>query len=294
MKKVVVICGPTASGKTKISIELAKYFNAEIISGDSVSVYKRLDIGSAKIKEEEKEGVIHHLIDLLDPTEEYSTACFQRHCRAIIDEVALPFIVGGTGLYIKSALYDYEFSDSKRDAEFASKFTFCSNQELFEMLEKYDSKACEKLHPNNRKRVLRALEMALNNDHISNKNKKDILLYDTYIIYLDLDRDVLYNRINKRVDLMLKEGLLEEVKGLYDDGIIINAIGYKEFIPYFKDEISLETAIEEIKKNTRHLAKRQITWFKNQMDTHFYQVDLANIEKTIENIKRDLEEFYAK
>ena len=176
MKKVVVICGPTASGKTKISIELAKYFNAEIISGDSVSVYKRLDIGSAKIKEEEKEGVIHHLIDLLDPTEEYSTACFQRHCRAIIDEVARPFIVGGTGLYIKSALYDYEFSDSKRDAEFASKFTFCSNQELFEMLEKYDSKACEKLHPNNRKRVLRALEMALNNDHRSNKNKKDILL----------------------------------------------------------------------------------------------------------------------
>lgn len=296
MKKVIVIVGPTAVGKTKISIELAKYFNCEIISGDSVAIYKRLDIGSAKPTPLEQQGIKHHLIDVLDPNEQYSVADFQKNARNIIDQKELSLICGGTGLYIQSALYNYEFKAHQRDFDFGKKYEHLSNQELFDLLLSKDSKIdTSKLHPNNRKRVLRALEVLEElNESIHSFNKKKEPVYDYYIAYLSMPRELLYQRINQRVDVMLEEGLLKEVKALYEDNIYPHAIGYQEFIPYFKGDVSLETAIEEVKKNTRHLAKRQETWFRNQMDSHFYMVDVNNILKTVDEIKLDIDRWLKK
>ena len=291
MKRVIVLVGPTAVGKTKISIELAKKYNLDVISGDSVAVYKRLDIGSAKPTKEEMDGVKHHLIDVLEPNEQFDVATFQRMAREIIDKNELSLICGGTGLYVQSVLFNYEFKAQKRDNDYSLKYKDLSNSELFELLLKKDPNIDkEKLHPNNRKRVLRALEvMDELHESIHSFNKKKEALYDYYIIYLNLDRETLYERINKRVDIMVKDGLIDEVKALYDDGIYPHAIGYQELVPYFKGEISLDSAIEEIKKNTRHLAKRQETWFKNQMDSHFYNVDINNINNTINEIENDLD-----
>lgn len=290
MNKVIVVVGPTAVGKTKISIELAKHFNCEIISGDSVAVYKRLDIGSAKPTIEEMQGIKHHLIDILDPTDSYSVADFQKHARAVMDNNELSLICGGTGLYVQGALFNYEFKAQKRDFDFGKKYEHLSNDELFKLLLEIDPNIdTNKLHPNNRKRVLRALEVKNELDksiHSFNKNKE--ALYDYYIVYLSMPREKLYERINKRVDVMINDGLLREVKALYDDAIFPHAIGYQELIPYFNNEISLETAIEEIKKNTRHLAKRQETWFRNQMNSHFYEVNIDDINSTIEQIKNDI------
>ena len=290
MKKVIVVVGPTASGKTKIAIELAKYYNSEIISGDSVSVYKRLDIGSAKPTIKEMDGIKHHLIDIKEPGEDYSVFDFQKAARNIIDNNPnVSIICGGTGLYIQSVLYDYEFKASRRDYDLEKKFEAFSNLELYEYLLKIDPNIDqEKLHPNNRKRVLRAIEVKESLDKsIHSFNNKNNKLYDYYICYLSMDRDILYDRINKRVDMMINDGLINEVKSLYDERIIIQAIGYKEFIPYFNGEISLDSAIDEIKKNTRHLAKRQETWFKNQMDCHFYNPnDKDCINKIIKDINR--------
>ena len=291
MKHVIVVVGPTAVGKTKIAIELAKKYNLDVISGDSVAVYKRLDIGSAKPTYEEMDGVKHHLIDVLDPTDQFDVATFQHMARDIIDKNELSLICGGTGLYIQSVLFNYEFKAQKRNDDFENQFNHLSNEELYELLLKRDPNIDkEKLHPNNRKRVLRALEvMAELNESIHSFDKKKEALYDYFIIYLKMDREKLYERINKRVDIMIEDGLIKEVKSLYDEGILPHAIGYQELVPYFRGEVSLETAIEEIKKNTRHLAKRQETWFKNQMDSHFYDVDIDNINNTINQIENDLD-----
>ncbi len=291
MKRVIVVVGPTAVGKTKISIELAKKYNLDVISGDSVAVYKRLDIGSAKPTKEEMGGVKHHLIDVLDPSEQFDVATFQSMAREIIDKNDLSLICGGTGLYVQSVLFNYEFKAQKRDNDYSLKYKDLSNEELFELLLKKDPNIDkEKLHPNNRKRVLRALEvMDSLHESIHSFDKKKEALYDYFIIYLKMDREKLYERINKRVDIMINDGLIDEVKALYDEGIFPHAIGYQELVPYFKGEASLEEAIEEIKKNTRHLAKRQETWFKNQMDSHFYDVDVDNISNTINQIENDLD-----
>ncbi len=294
MNNVIVIVGPTAIGKTKISIELAKKLNMDIISGDSVAVYKRLDIGSAKPTLEEMSGVCHHLIDVCEPTDSYDVSKFQSLARKIIDEKKNVIISGGTGLYIQSVLFDYDFSASKRDESFEGQFSGYSNEELYDYLLKLDPTINkEKLHMNNRKRVLRAIEIYLDTKQsVTNMDSKKRELYNSYIIYLNVeDRDILYSRINQRVDKMMEMGLLKEVKDLYDDGICPHAIGYKEFIPYFEGQITLETAIEEIKKNSRHLAKRQMTWFKNQFPTHLYNVNLANINETIDIIYNDILEF---
>ena len=291
MNKVICVVGPTAVGKTKISIELAKKYNIDIISGDSVSVYRGLDIGSAKPTKKEMCGVRHHLIDIRDVKDGYSVKDFQEDARKIMDKNPLSLICGGTGLYIQSALFNYEFNAGERDFSFEEKFKNYSNEELYNYLLQIDSNIDKnKLHPNNRKRVLRAIEVyeELNKSiHSFNKNKE--ALYDYYIVYLTLDRELLYERINKRVDIMIEDGLLDEVKNLYDNGIMPHAIGYSEFVPYFEGLISLETAIDEIKKNTRHLAKRQETWFRNQMDSHFYNVNLNNIEETINDIIIDID-----
>lgn len=291
MKKVLVVVGPTAVGKTKISISLAKHYGIDIISGDSVAIYKRLDIGSAKPTKEEMDGVCHHLIDIKDPKESYSACDFQREARKILDQNDFTLICGGTGLYIQSALFNYEFNAPARDLDYGKKYENLSNQELYDLLLKKDPNIDrEKLHPNNRKRVLRALEVKEELDlSIHSFNHKNEALYDYFIVYLSLDREVLYERINKRVDMMVSDGLIDEVKALYDDGIYPHAIGYQELVPYFDHDITLESAIEEIKKNTRHLAKRQETWFRHQMDSHFYTVDLDNIENTINQIIKDVD-----
>lgn len=296
MKKVIVVVGPTAVGKTKISIELAKHFNCEIISGDSVAVYKRLDIGSAKPTVSEMQGVTHHLIDARNPLDQYSVCDFQKDARSIIDKNELSLICGGTGLYIQSVLFNYEFNAKNRDFDFEKKYANYSNNELYELLISKDPNIDKnKLHPNNRKRVLRALEVLEELDtSIHSFNKKNEKMYDYYICYLSMPREKLYERINERVDIMIKDGLEKEVKALYDDGIYPHAIGYQEFIPYFEGLIELDSVIEEIKKNTRHLAKRQETWFGNQMDSHFYNVDINNITNTISIIKNDIEGWLSK
>ena len=292
MKKVLVVVGPTAVGKTKIAIELAKHYNFEIISGDSVSIYKRLDIGSAKPTKEEMDGVKHYLIDVREPEEEYSVKDFQDEARKIIDSSEdIKIISGGTGLYIESVLYNYEFNASKRDFDYEDKYKDFSNDELYSLLlEKDPNIDRDKIHPNNRKRVLRALEVNQElNQSIHSFNKKDEKMYDYFIVYLSMEREKLYERIEKRVDMMVDDGLINEVKSLYDDNIFPHAIGYKELVPYFDGLITLETAITDIKKNTRHLAKRQETWFRNQMDTHFYDVSKESHEKLLENIISDID-----
>ena len=294
MDKVIAIVGPTAIGKTKISIEIAKRLGLEIISGDSVAVYKGLDIGSAKPTKEEMQGVKHHLIDVLEPTEQYDVSMFQAEARKIIYKNHKAIICGGTGLYIQSAIYDYRFDAKKRDQTFEEQFIGYSNEELYNYLLSIDANIdTSKLHQNNRKRVLRAIEIY--NDttkSVSAQNALSRPLFDSYVIYLNVsNRDVLYNRINQRVDNMIRLGLIDEVKNLYDRGIYPHAIGYKELVPYFEGNISLDSAIEEIKKNSRHLAKRQMTWFKNQMKSHFYEVNLNDIDETIDKIYKDLKEF---
>jgi len=292
MKKVLVVVGPTAVGKTKMAIEIAKHYNFEIISGDSVAIYKRLDIGSAKPTKEEMDGVKHYLVDIIDPKEEYSVKEFQTEARKIIDSSDdIKIISGGTGLYIESVLYNYEFNASKRDLNYEDKYKDFSNDELYKLLLERDPNIDQnKLHPNNRKRVLRALEVSEElNESIHSFNKKDEKMYDYFIVYLSMERKKLYERIEKRVDIMINDGLIEEVKSLYDDKIFPHAIGYKELYPYFDGLISKETAIEEIKKDTRHLAKRQETWFKNQMDTHFYDLSKESFDEAFNHIISDID-----
>ncbi len=263
MKKVLVIVGPTASGKTSLSIELAKAFGAEIINGDSVQVYKRLDIGSARIKEEEKEGIPHHLFDMVEPQDKYSVYDFQQDVRHKIAEINLPMIVGGTGLYIKAALYNYEFQEIGRNSAFESVYADVSTENIYHELTVLDPN--NSVDAKNRRRVLRALEQAKLGHPRSSKNHKDELLYDALIIYLDIDRTILEERLYKRLDIQIQEGFIDEVKSLLDDGIEINAIGYRELVAYLKNEYSLDDAKHEIVKKSRQLAKKQKTWFKNQM-----------------------------
>lgn len=289
--KVIVVVGPTAVGKSSMAIAIAKHYHLDIISGDSISVYQRLNIGSAKPSKEEMMEVKHHLIDILDPKEDYSVADFQQAARAIIQDKPLSLICGGTGLYIQATLFDYEFASKKREPALAEKYEGYTNEELYALLKGLDKDLDEtKIHPNNRKRVLRALEVYqdLGQSIHSFRNKKEPL-YDSFIIYLDMERELLYQRINDRVDLMMKEGLFEEVKELASENIFPKGIGYREWQAYFQKEKNMDEVIEEIKKNTRHLAKRQATWFKNQMDSHFYYVNETNQEEILSQIIKDID-----
>ncbi len=266
MKKVVVIVGPTASGKTKLSVELAKRIEAEIINGDSVQIYQRLDIGSAKIKEEEKQGIKHHLFDVCDPKQTYTAYQFQKDVRNLIDKIETPMIVGGTGLYIKSALYDYEFEDEDDKVDVEKMYQDVSNEELYEKLLILDPNINIDMH--NRRRLLRALALAHQGNYRSEKQNKDQPLYDLCIIYLDLDRKVLEERLHIRLEKQLEEGFIDEVKALKKDGIKINAIGYREIDQYLDDILTYEEMKKEIIKKSKALAKKQKTWFKNQMHAH--------------------------
>ncbi len=283
---IIVVLGPTAVGKTKMSVELAKLLNGEIINVDSTQIYKDLDIATAKIKENEKDEIPHHLFDIKNIKEDYTVYDYQKDCRNKIEEILCqnktPILVGGTGLYIKAALYDYKFND-----EVNNKFEDLTNEEIFNKLKELDENI--DIHINNRKRLVRALNYCLNNNlKFSEKEKTDKLLYDTVFIGLTTDRNILYDRINKRVDVMVKDGLLEEAKKIYDSNIrtkaIMTPIGYKELFPYFENKKSLEECLELIKQNSRKYAKRQYTWFNNQMDVVWFNVDFDNFNNTIKEV----------
>ena len=286
MKKVVCIVGPTGVGKSDISLEVAKHFNNEIINGDSVQVYKELNIGSAKI--DDFKGIKHYLIDFLDLDKDYSVCDFQKDVRDIIEKIDRPLIVGGTGLYVKAALYDYEFDDKKRDLVEDSSYDDVETEKLYEMLVELDPNTT--VDRFNRRRVIRAYIQAKNNNILSDRKGKNKPLYDILMICLTADRDIIYDRINRRVDKMIDMGLVKEVKDLRDRGYKQMQIGYREINNYFDGLYSLEDAIEDIKKNTRHYAKRQITWFKNQMNAIMVDIMDNPLEKCINLI----DEFYKK
>lgn len=284
--EVVAIVGPTASGKTALSIKLAKKYNGEIINGDSMQVYRGLDIGTAKITEEEMEGVPHHLLSFKKPTEAFSVADYQRLVRTKIAEIRarekLPIIVGGSGLYVQAVLYDFQFTEEQVD-EVARKAYYEELEKLgpeamHEKLKKLDPQTAESIHPNNTRRVIRALEM-IELSGVSKaseaQNRGEIPLYNHVVLGLgqNMSREELYDRINHRVDVMMDNGLLEEVKGLWQQNIrgvqSIQAIGYKELYDYLDGKCSLDEALESLKQNSRRYAKRQLTYFRNKMDIYF-------------------------
>lgn len=297
MKKkydVVAIIGPTASGKTALSIRLAKEIDGEVINGDSMQIYRNMDIGTAKITEQEMEGVPHHLLNIKEPTEGFSVAEYQQLVRSKIEEIKsrgkTPIIVGGTGLYVQSVLYDFQFTKQAVNEEVRSMYYEQLEQlgpkAMHEKLAKIDPASAAEIHPNNTRRVIRALEMAeLAGVSRAEEqfNRGDVPLYKHLIIGMNMDRETLYERINLRVDLMLKAGLLEEVRALYDAGIrdvqAIKAIGYKEFYQYFDGFITLEEAIDQVKQNSRRYAKRQLTYFRNKMEIEWIGNNWEEVKK---------------
>ena len=292
MARVIVIVGPTGVGKTKLSVELAKKLNGEIINADSMQIYKGLDIGTAKILEEEKEGIKHHLFDIKEVEEEYSIYHYQKDARNILDELLkqnkTPIIVGGTGLYVKALLYDYKLTQSNVNFSFDD----LTNEQLQELLIKLDSEV--KIDMNNRRRVIRAINYYLaNNSSISN-NVTDKLLYDAVFIGLKCDRELLYEKINNRVDKMINDGLLDEVRKFYDNKVmakpLINGIGYKELYEYFDNKLSLEDAIKNIKQNSRRYAKRQLTFFRNKLDVKWFDTNYNDFNKTVSEVYNYIKE----
>ncbi len=280
---IVAIIGPTGVGKTKMSVELAKKIDAEIINADSMQVYRGLDIGTAKVREEEKEQIPHHLFDIAEIQDFYTVFDYQRDCRKTIEEIEKRgknvILVGGTGLYLKAALYDYQFKENTTYHEYAN----FSNQEILEKIEKYQP---TDIHVNNRKRLVRLLNKLENKEPIT--HEKDHLLYDVIFIGLTTERKNLYKIIDDRVDQMLKNGLLEEVKKYQkyfsSSKALQTGIGYKEFCDYFNHKKSLEEIVLEIKKNSRHYAKRQYTFFHHQMKVQWFDVDFSNFENTVNQV----------
>lgn len=283
MKKIIVITGPTGVGKTKLSVMLAKKLDGEIINADSMQVYKGLDIGTAKIKESEKENIPHHLFDICDVFDNYNIYQYQQDARSKIEDILsrhkVAILVGGSGLYIKSCLYDYCFNEES----FHSEFEELTNEEiLMEINKHYQSD----IHLNNRKRLVRELNKIKNNtENTKNSHHKK---YDFVTIGLTCNREKLYDIINKRVDIMVNEGLIEEVRNLYKQNIhskaIMTGIGYKELYKYFDGEISLEESLNLIKKNSRNFAKRQYTFYNHQMDVKWFNVNFDNFNETVENV----------
>ena len=300
-QKLLLIGGPTAVGKTKLGIECAKLFNGEIISADCVQVYKGLNIGSAKATKEEQQQAKHHLIDIKEPTEEYSVAEFRQNALKLIDDMAsknkLPIVVGGTGLYIQSLLYPFSYGSSEKNEEIRKKYTKILQEkgvdELFAMLEKVDEETAKKLHKNDTKRVIRALEIF----ELTGKKKSEQVLtnespFDYKLIYLNDDRKVLYDRINNRVDQMFEQGLESEVENLIKSGLTrdnqsMQGIGYREFFDYYANLISREQLIEKIKQDTRNYAKRQLTWFRHMQSSE--EANIKDINAILANIKKWLD-----
>ena len=298
MKPMVVLTGPTAVGKTELSIRLAEALDGEIISADSMQVYKKMNIGTAKIRKEEMGGIPHHLIDVLDPAEEFNVARFQEMAKealaGIYERGKIPLVVGGTGFYIQGLLYDIDFTREEQDKSFRERLQKKAEEEgagaVHQMLEKVDSVSAGKIHPNTVKRVIRALEFYhLNGRPISEHNEEEARKkspYQSAYFVLNQERQTLYERINRRVDLMMEEGLIGEVKSLVEEGygrnlVSMQGIGYKEVFDYLEGEISLEETTERIKKDTRHFAKRQLTWFGREKEVIMIDKDKFETEEKI-------------
>ena len=300
---VIAIVGPTAVGKTKLSIEIAKRFNGEIISGDSMQIYKGMDIGTAKIKEDEKQGIPHYMIDIKNPDESFTVVDFQSYVQQYISEITqrkkIPILVGGSGLYIQAALFNYNFARSKRSQKITKQLEkeieHYGIEPLYQRLIKIDPKQADKIHPNNHRRVIRALEIYETTGLTMSEYKESQMKespYNLIFIGLEMDRKLLYERINLRVDEMIEEGLLDEVEALmqqnFDNKSSMQAIGYKEFIPYFRGEYNLERAIELLKRNSRRYAKRQYTWFKNKLEIKWYYITLETVDEDFKIIFNNL------
>ncbi|SHJ78660.1 tRNA (adenosine(37)-N6)-dimethylallyltransferase MiaA [Tepidibacter formicigenes] len=286
---LIIIAGPTAVGKTDLSIEIAKSLNTDIISADSMQIYKYMDIGTAKITEDEMQGVKHYLIDEVTPDTEFSVAEFQSRAKKYINEIyskgKIPLIAGGTGLYINSLIYEMDFTDSKSNYDLREKLQKEADEygvkHLHEKLKELDSDSASRIHPNNVKRVIRALEVCLDSNDKIGDFKRDLKLNENYhpiFIVLNRDRNILYERINKRVDIMISSGLVEEVKklmnmGYTEDMTSMKAIGYKEIIKHLNGKYSLDEAIYIIKRDSRRYAKRQITWFKRYDIAKWFDLD---------------------
>ncbi|MFI9032742.1 tRNA (adenosine(37)-N6)-dimethylallyltransferase MiaA [Staphylococcus pasteuri] len=299
---LIVIVGPTASGKTELSIELAKRCNGEIISGDSMQVYKQMDIGTAKVTKEEMDGIPHHLIDILNPDESFSAYAFKERAEACIKDITnrgkTPIVAGGTGLYIQSLLYNYQFEDETVSDEKMNEVNTklkeleqLNNIDLHDYLNTFDPESSSNIHPNNRKRVLRAIEYYLKTKKLLSYRKKVQQFtenYDTLLLGIEMSRETLYKKINKRVDIMLSHGLFKEVQYLVEQGYessqSMQAIGYKELIPVIKGNMDKETAIEKLKQNSRKYAKRQLTWFKNKMNVHWLDREKMSLQMMLDEI----------
>lgn len=289
-KPLIILTGPTAAGKTKLSIALAKAINGEIISVDSMQVYRHMDIGSAKIKPEEMDGVTHYLVDILDPTVDFNVVLFQKYAKEAMEQIyakgKIPILVGGTGFYIQSVLYDIDFTENDEDTELRRELEELASQKgaqyLHDMLKECDPKAAEAIHANNIKRVIRAIEYNRQtggkiSEHNEEERQKESAYDSCYFVLTD-ERERLYRNIDKRVDIMLEEGLVEEVKkllafGCKRESTAMQGLGYKEIIAYLLDEITLEEAVYRIKRDTRHFAKRQLTWFRREKDVIWVEKD---------------------
>ena len=301
-KPLVIITGPTGVGKTDISIDIAKKINGEIISADSMQIYKYMDIGSAKITKEEMDGIKHYLVDELNPDEEFNVYMFKTMSKRAMEEIyakgKIPIIVGGTGFYIQSILYDIEFSDEEEKGDsIRKKYEQLAKEKgnlyVHKLLEEVDKESADSIHENNLKRVIRALEyFEVNHEKISVHNSREASKKSPYnFVYfvLNRQRDVLYERIDKRVDMMIEQGLVNEVKnlltlGYMPDLVSMQGLGYKEIVAYLNGEYTLDEAVEIIKRDTRHFAKRQLTWFRREKEVTFMNYeDYGNDKGLVSN-----------
>lgn len=304
-EKLIVIAGPTASGKTALAVELARRLDTEIISGDSMLVYKGLDIGTAKPGKKEMGGIRHHLIDILDAGAGFNVTDFINLAKPVItllnQQGRIPILAGGTGLYIKSLVEGYQFNETSGDPEYRESLQRLAEEKgreyVFDMLRKVNPDAAERLHINNFRRIIRALEVYhLGGEQIS-EEKASELAYDVFAIGLGWERSVLYERINRRVEIMIEQGLYNEVEGLLKNGISdscqsMKGIGYKELLPAVRREISLDEAADKIKQNTRHFAKRQLTWYRKMPYIRWYDAQAEVDEKLADKIYHDMAGYY--
>lgn len=306
-KPLIILSGPTAVGKTALSIKLAKAVGGEIISADSMQVYRGMDIGTAKITNEEMQGVPHFLIDILDPSEEFNVVLFQKLARECIDEILgrghIPIITGGTGFYIQSVLYGIDFQEDREESSVRKELEALAEKEggdyLYELLLKEDPVSAQTIHKNNVKKVIRAIEFhrlyhRSIAEHNEEERKKEAVYHAAYFV-LDMDRKKLYERIEKRIDIMVENGLLEEVTHLREQGftrgmVSMSGLGYKEILAYLDGEIPFEEAIAILKRETRHFAKRQLTWFRRERDVIWFSKDQAGEEEILEQMLKILEE----
>lgn len=306
MNQVIVIAGPTASGKTGLSVEVAKQLNTEIISADSMQIYRGMDVGTAKVTPAEQQGIQHHMIDVVSPMENYNVSRYVEEAKACVESVLqqgkIPVIAGGTGLYINSLVYGYDLapipSDDAIRAELTALYEEKGGEYLLEELRKIDPKTAERLHPNNARRLIRALEVyRIAGTTISQqeeRTKNAPKPYDVLFFVLDTQREHLYERINQRVDIMVKNGLVDEVKGLLSKNIpktctAMQAIGYKEIVEYLDGYLTLEEAVDKIKQESRRYAKRQLTWFRRNEEAVWLEASLPKeelVQTIMDNVRK--------